>query len=208
MDGMLKRLGVSGSAATCWGSGGLSDPVALAAPVRARSGHQGKGGTAPIVAEALRRYELRKVYPAAARARAFTPRAGSQRRGNARLASSCVAASCRPPATRAASVLQASGFRGDAAVFRRNASVTGQSGSESAFRRNTAERVYTIEVAHNPEVAGSNPAPATEERRRNGAFRVFEAGMARRRTRLVRSALDVEYAMGQPRAIVTVLWFQ
>jgi hypothetical protein len=33
-------------------------------------------------------------------------------------------------------------------------------GSEPAFRRNTAERVYISEAAHNPEVAGSNPAPA------------------------------------------------
>jgi transposase len=33
----------------------------------------------------------------------------------------------------------------------------------AAFRRNTAERVYAIEAAHNPEVAGSNPAPATEK---------------------------------------------
>jgi hypothetical protein len=30
-----------------------------------------------------------------------------------------------------------------------------------AFRRNTAERAYRIEAAHNPEVAGSDPAPAT-----------------------------------------------
>jgi hypothetical protein len=59
----------------------------------------------------------------------------------------------------AASVLQASVFRSDATVFRLNASVAGQSGSGSAFRRNTAERMCTIEAAHNPEVAGSNPAP-------------------------------------------------
>ena len=30
--------------------------------------------------------------------------------------------------------------------------------------RNTAESVYTIEAAHNSEVAGSNPAPATANR--------------------------------------------
>jgi hypothetical protein len=76
----------------------------------------------------------------------------------------------QPPATRAASVLQASGVRGDATVFRLNASVAGQSGSESAFRRNTAEPVYRIEAAHNPEVAGSNPAPATFKGPGNRAF--------------------------------------
>jgi hypothetical protein len=30
--------------------------------------------------------------------------------------------------------------------------------------------VYTIEAAHNPEVAGSNPAPATYKGPGNGAF--------------------------------------
>ena len=70
----------------------------------------------------------------------------------------------------AASVLQASGFRSDVTVFRLNASVAGQSGSESAFRRNTAERVYTIEAAHNPEVAGSDPAPATRKAPETGPF--------------------------------------
>ena len=62
----------------------------------------------------------------------------------------------------AASVLQASAFRSDVTVFRLNATTEVQSGSEPAFGRNTAERVYTIEVAHNPEVAGSNPAPAMD----------------------------------------------
>jgi hypothetical protein len=38
-----------------------------------------------------------------------------------------------------------------------------QSRLEPAFRRNTAADVYTFEAAHNPEVAGSNPAPATEK---------------------------------------------
>ena len=60
-----------------------------------------------------------------------------------------------------ASVLQAAGFRGDVTVFLLNASAVGQSGSERAFLRNEAERVYTSEAAHNPGVAGSNPAPAT-----------------------------------------------
>ena len=45
-----------------------------------------------------------------------------------------------------------------------------ETGSESAFRRNTAERVYTIEAAHNPEVAGSNPAPATGKAPGPGLF--------------------------------------
>jgi hypothetical protein len=56
-----------------------------------------------------------------------------------------------------ASTLQASGFRSDVTVFRLNALSRRKIGSEPAFRRNTAERVHTIEAAHNPEVAGSNP---------------------------------------------------
>src|SRR5215207_4793923 len=44
-------------------------------------------------------------------------------------------------ASSAASVLQAGGFRGDAAVFRLNAWSRPKTGSEPAFRRNTAERV-------------------------------------------------------------------
>src|SRR4029453_11086349 len=46
--------------------------------------------------------------------------------------------------------------------------------SERAFRRNTAERMYTIEVAHNTEVAGSNPAPATEKGPRKRGARIGE----------------------------------
>jgi len=79
----------------------------------------------------------------------------------------------------AASVLQASGFRRDVTVFRLNATAEGHSGSGRAFRRNTAERVYTIEAAHNPEVAGSNPAPATAKgpaRRGLLSFLGVEAG--------------------------------
>ena len=60
-----------------------------------------------------------------------------------------------------ASVLQASSFRSDVTVFRLNAPAAAESGLETAFRRNVTERVYAIEAAHNPEVAGSNPAPAT-----------------------------------------------
>jgi hypothetical protein len=33
--------------------------------------------------------------------------------------------------------------------------------------------VYTMEVANNPVVAGSNPAPATATGAGNGAFRFF-----------------------------------
>jgi hypothetical protein len=69
-----------------------------------------------------------------------------------------------------ASVLQASAFRWDVTVFRLRTSAGGQSGSEPAFRRNTAERAYAIDAAHNPEVAGSNPAPATEKGSGNRAF--------------------------------------
>ena len=70
----------------------------------------------------------------------------------------------------AASVLQAPPFRSDVTVFRLNAAAAAESGLETAFRRNEAERVYLIEEAHNPEVAGSNPAPATREGPGNRAF--------------------------------------
>ena len=69
----------------------------------------------------------------------------------------------------AASVRQALDFRGDATVFRLNATTVRQSGSEPAFRRNTAKHVYTIEAAHNPEVAGSKCRPATSKAP-DGAF--------------------------------------
>ena len=69
-----------------------------------------------------------------------------------------------------ASVLQASGFRGDVTVFRQNAWPTPKTGSEPAFRRNTAERVYLFEAAHNPEVAGSNPAPLLRKASETGPF--------------------------------------
>ena len=60
---------------------------------------------------------------------------------------------------RAANVLQASGFRGDVTVCSLNAAAVAESSLEPAFRRNEAARVYPSEAAHNPEVAGSNPAP-------------------------------------------------
>jgi hypothetical protein len=64
---------------------------------------------------------------------------------------------------RVASILQASAFRSDVTVFRLNARPRPKTGSYPAFRRNTAACVCTIEAAHNPEVAGSNPAPATSK---------------------------------------------
>ena len=70
----------------------------------------------------------------------------------------------------AASVLQASPFRDDVTVFRLNASAAGQIGSERAFRRNTAEGVYRIEAAHNPEVAGSSPTPLLRKALETGPF--------------------------------------
>src|SRR5262245_56790082 len=39
-----------------------------------------------------------------------------------------------------------------------------------AFRPYPAEHLYGIEATHNPEVAGSNPAPATQKGPGNGAF--------------------------------------
>src|SRR5262249_42283296 len=62
-----------------------------------------------------------------------------------------------------ASALQASSFRSDVTVFRLNARARLKTRSEPAFRRNTTEPVYRTEPAHNPEVAGSNPAPATDK---------------------------------------------
>jgi len=49
-----------------------------------------------------------------------------------------------------------------------------RSGSQPAFTRNTAEPVYTTGAAHNPEVAGSNPAPATGKGPGNGAFPLID----------------------------------
>jgi len=46
-------------------------------------------------------------------------------------------------------------------VFRLNSMAAGQSGWERALRRNTKKPRHLVEAAHNPEVAGSNPAPAT-----------------------------------------------
>ena len=62
--------------------------------------------------------------------------------------------------------------------------------SERAFRRNTAERVYTIEAAHNPEVAGSNPAPATGKAPETGPFGSF---------RRCRGSGSVRQRRGKPR---------
>jgi hypothetical protein len=59
----------------------------------------------------------------------------------------------------------------NATVFRLNARRRPKTGSEPAFRRNEAEHLYTTEAAHNPEVAGSSPAPATAKGAGNGAFR-------------------------------------
>jgi hypothetical protein len=79
----------------------------------------------------------------------------------------------------AASVLQASGFRSDVTVFRLNARPRPKTGSSPTFRRNTAERVYTFEAAHNPEVAGSDPAPATAKRPRKRGLSLKAVDTAR-----------------------------
>jgi hypothetical protein len=83
-----------------------------------------------------------------------------------------------------ASAVQASSFRRDVAVFRLDAACAGDSGPEPAFRRNEAAHAYTIEAAPNPEVAGSNPAPATDEGPGNRAFGLVRMG----RTRWLRPA--------------------
>jgi hypothetical protein len=66
----------------------------------------------------------------------------------------------------AASVLQASGFPSDVTVFRLNATGEGESGSPTAFRRNTAERVYAIEAAHNAGGRGFKSRPRYYKRPR------------------------------------------
>ena len=90
-------------------------------------------------------------------------------------------------------------FRGDVTVFHLNAADVGKSGSEpafTAFTRNTAERVYTFEGACNSEVAGSNPAPAIAKGAGDGAFRVSEAALARRRASAGRVILMVLGGIG------------
>jgi hypothetical protein len=70
--------------------------------------------------------------------------------------------------TRAASVLQASGFRGDVTVFRLKARPRPKTGSEPAFLRSAAERVYTIEAAVNRRVVGSSPTRGAEKAMETG----------------------------------------
>jgi predicted Ser/Thr protein kinase len=48
---------------------------------------------------------------------------------------------------------------------------------ELALRRNAAARVCSLEAAHNPEVAGSNPAPATSKGPGNRAFCLQRPGI-------------------------------
>jgi hypothetical protein len=86
-----------------------------------------------------------------------------------------------------ASVLQASAFRSDVTVFRLNARLRPKTSSERAFRRNTAERVYTSEAAHNPEVAGSNSPPLLRKARETGLYL---------RERLTSERLPVVHAWG------------
>ena len=93
----------------------------------------------------------------------------------------------------AASALQASGFRADVTVFRANATAVAESALRSAFRRNTAACVSSFEAAHNPEVAGSNPAPATEGPR-NGAFSFCASGGSRAGLRRPTRDLFAPYA--------------
>jgi hypothetical protein len=73
---------------------------------------------------------------------------------------------------------------GDVTAFRLTARPRPKTGSEPAFRRNKAEHVYSFEAAHNPQVAGSNPAPATSEARHKRASCVGSiAASTRVRTR-------------------------
>ena len=63
----------------------------------------------------------------------------------------------------AASVLQASGFRGDAALA--PTSGRGQIWLAAFVSAEHGGVGVLVEAAQNPEVAGSNPAPATEKDR-------------------------------------------
>ena len=81
------------------------------------------------------------------------------------MAGGCIGAAARPPArapTRplAITIARPAPSRG----------VDVLTGSEPAFRRNAAACVYTIEAAHNPEVAGSNPAPLLRMAPETGPF--------------------------------------
>jgi hypothetical protein len=71
----------------------------------------------------------------------------------------------------AASALQASGFRSGVTRFRLDAAAKARYGLESALRRNAAAGLASLEPAHNPEVAGSNPAPATRKAPQTRGFR-------------------------------------
>jgi hypothetical protein len=76
---------------------------------------------------------------------------------------------CAEPSP-AASVLQASSFRSDVTVFRPNASVAAQSGSDSAFRRITGERVYRTQAAHNRRSQVQILPPLLRKAPEDGAF--------------------------------------
>jgi hypothetical protein len=102
--------------------------------------------------------------------RVETERSAEPQRGFClRLRSRPVAVAVDPPRLQA--FLQAPGFRGDASVFRLRATGEARSRLEPALRRNAAARLPSLEAADNPEVAGSNPAPATEEAPETGLFR-------------------------------------
>jgi hypothetical protein len=66
-------------------------------------------------------------------------------------------------------------------VFHLNARPGPKTGLEPAFRRNTAERLYAIEAAHNPEVAGSNPAPAMDSLATSSGIRSLVKALPRER---------------------------
>jgi hypothetical protein len=62
--------------------------------------------------------------------------------------------------------------------------------------------VYTFEAAHNPEVAGSNPAPATGKGALNGAFRLF-AGTGSIHTQVARNDVGQDEAVRAVRRLPT-----
>jgi hypothetical protein len=69
-----------------------------------------------------------------------------------------------------ARLLQAATLRSDVTVFRLNATDEAESRLKPAMRRNATVRIGSLEAAHDPEVAGSSPAPLLEKALATGPF--------------------------------------
>ena len=148
-------------------------PTARSRRALVRHRAHGRGARQADLLEARARRESRLAPPRPRRARPESRRTG-------KVVASRALEICRDRIRResgtarpvaAASVLQASGVRGDAIVFRPN-----ENSLAVRISRNTAARVYTTGAAHSPEVAGSNPVPATSKSPGDGAFRLRVGG--------------------------------